>query len=687
MIFTAQNKKIIGALLFIFLCLTLLFAQSDNLATNPLDANRNTALLCLEQSKDAVAQMDWQTAYDKAELGISYDGEIADLWFIKALSAENLQSSQNIAKQDIIQMLATALNGMSWIQYNRDGARIMYADLLSDTTEYEGALNVLNAMPSISGSDADYIRAKVYYRTQNFASARRIVANAKSLYPDDARFPFLFFMYEQEQMHNEDVKNYANLLLKNITQWSLEYPEIVLYASSYSDSDDEKVRLVKEYGATGLRHQLYVLRSLEYGILSEQKAFELLVTYSASGIYYDYLHQFIARLTDEAVKAQVDEWLTAFAGTLLFDVNGDLIVDVSANYKRGRATKVVFDKNQNGKPVWTANCDFGVPYSMILKDGNDTLEYGTYPALKTVQSIVNGTTIFYELTASALEWTPLDIVAAPFDGLATEFFIPVPKKDALRMTPLALLSGASRIDCAVRERENASVRLTLLDGKIQSALYSANGQPYAFAVFRDGILHFRNVDVDNDGFYELTETYAYAPDAIDEYMAEDAQQKLSYDLFGELDMAYGLYLEKAVHDTDKDGRADFFEEFGKNGERIATWDSDGDGFWEIRTILSGNIETSVFIHPVSQAEITVVKQNGKPISVETPRGYQAIYQDDFYGDLYWIGEKVEFATSQKVMKYFNLSSAKGVSLLDFLPNKRILAVKLGDCYFGELFEN
>ena len=50
-------------------------------------ANRRTALICLEQSNEAKKQGHWVDVYEKSSLGVAYDGNIPDLWLLRAEAA------------------------------------------------------------------------------------------------------------------------------------------------------------------------------------------------------------------------------------------------------------------------------------------------------------------------------------------------------------------------------------------------------------------------------------------------------------------------------------------------------------------------------------------------------------------------------------------------------------------------
>ena len=645
-------------------------------------ANRRTALICLEQSNEAKKQGHWVDVYEKSSLGVAYDGHIPDLWLLRAEAAAEL----NRPKVEIISYVETALNTSEWIQDRTNSARLLYADLLSDTCEWRKSLIVLEHEPRLVSNDADFVRAKDYYCSGNLEAARKIVRDAKTLYPDDGRFQLLFLQRERNNTGSREVAAYAASLLKTHTLWSGEYPEILVQAAHYSATDEERIRLLKAYAAQGLQDELHTVLSLRYGIISENTAFEFMVGFAEKGLMYEHLREFVSLLKTEEVKTKVKEWLGAFAGVLIFDTNHDGIPDLSAEYKRGRASFIRYDENQDGLSSWQAFCDFGVPFSLTLPEKEIVLDYGIYPSLSRISDSKND--IVYELTADTTMWTPLNIVLAPFETLGIKFFIPNPKRNVKLPQENVILAFASSVNRPTPERDGGRIRFSLLDGIPQTAVYYQNDVPYAYGFFENGRLQFRSVDIDDDGFFELTEIYNYSPAKVGRYISLVEQQKLCEDLFGSKYMLQGTYCTNMIHDSNKDGRSDSFIEILGNGERIISWDTDAepDGAWDIRSIIKGDSQIDQFIHPVSKEEITIMNKNGRPVSIISPLGMQQIIQDDFFTNLYWIEQAQGYEISQQVMNYFNLSPAQGVSILDIIDDKRLLVVHIGDYYFGEIFD-
>ncbi len=153
---------------FQFLCFSICFicllsklpAQTDSgVETVPMSpsaeaASRRTALRCLQLSRNFMLKSEWSNAARQAALGCRYDGSISDLWYIQA---ESLFRSGSAAGT-VLPLVAKAVTLNTWVDNNRDEARLLYARLLSDTTDPVAALEQLDDEPVLDSADAEYLR-------------------------------------------------------------------------------------------------------------------------------------------------------------------------------------------------------------------------------------------------------------------------------------------------------------------------------------------------------------------------------------------------------------------------------------------------------------------------------------------------------------------------------------------------
>ena len=141
---------------FLFSCaFNFLWAQSKEVSV----ANRKTAERCLKLAENCMMAEDWDNALRQSELGLAYDESISDLFYIKAMAQNNL----NVRRGEVLDTIKLAFEKNSWVNYNKNGARVLYADLLSEIGLYNESLNLLNEKPLIYSADAEFIRIKNFY--------------------------------------------------------------------------------------------------------------------------------------------------------------------------------------------------------------------------------------------------------------------------------------------------------------------------------------------------------------------------------------------------------------------------------------------------------------------------------------------------------------------------------------------
>ena len=116
----------IGFVIILLWCSMPVLAQSASVKRSAAAANRKTAERCLSLSENFMLNSDWSNALSQAELGLSYDDSISDLMYVKAVAL----SSLGYAKADVIKVIEEAFAHDNWINYSKNSARILYADML-----------------------------------------------------------------------------------------------------------------------------------------------------------------------------------------------------------------------------------------------------------------------------------------------------------------------------------------------------------------------------------------------------------------------------------------------------------------------------------------------------------------------------------------------------------------------------
>ncbi len=704
-------------LIFVFAVFALsLCSFSAFSASSVQRANRRTAVRCLSLAKSYLSSGDFENALSQVELGLSYDENVSDLWYIKAAA----MSQKGEARAFLIPLVQRAVTEGEWVDYNRDSARILYADLLCDTGEYIQALAVLDTNPRIFSSDAEFIRAKSYYRIgteDSVSKAREKINTARKIYGNDMRFPELFFRHEysimknMEKMENAEkesgdgtgdgfsenpssalVRKIADSFIAKMPEYENPDDELEIYAAIFASGERQK-RLLEAFSAHGLRHPLYAGIALENGLLTEGEAWDYFSSFADGKISLSLLEDFLPHITDKDTAESVREYLNAYSGTLTLDTNGDLEENLTVVYSRGRPESFFWDSANDGIIEWNVKCDFGVPETIDLTDGNIRLSYGTYPgiveALYKSARYENGAAVF-RIHDGEMSWSPFDIkTSALVKGLFDfDFYIPFPEENSSHLNAGLFLSSCYSYEVPTEERENSFIRFSVLDGQIQGSEYIQDGRLYASGAFVDSLPETRSVDNDGDGVFETTEFFGFDPENEYETSLAD-QEQLMTNLFGLPASGSGLFVRMIQIDRNQDTVPDFTEEYLPLGGKITRWDNDYDGNWEIsykkypQEKGSPLVEESEFLSFFEKESVKITSIDGVPSGVSVGGTERKVTKGSYDG-FYWIGEQGGAEDEYSLLKDFDFSAPQGTSMLLENGSERMIAVKIGGNIYGTL---
>ena len=664
-------------------------------------AHRRTALRCLTTASNYAVKKDWQSAVSQSQLGLSYDESISDLWYIFAVG----QNALGASKADVLTIVEKSLNCNDWVDYNRDNARILYADLLADTMRYDLVFDVLDSVPFVYSADAEYIRAKAYYRLGDAASvsnARSKIASARKIYPTDTRFPLLFFTYESVHTPDALSAQLADAFISQISQYAEAAPdkdaELEIYAASFATGNSRE-KLLKSFTARGLIHPMYAKVALEAGLISEKEAFEYIASFADNEIDYSYFRDFLPLLTDAAVKKEAEEYFNAYGGLITRDMSGDGVADIIVKYYRGRPQTITYDSNQDGKCDWSIECDFGIPVSGTLYNHPEarkcTFTWNSFPYLSSFTFLDGNDEVSasFEMVSEELKWTPVrverDRLISSVSG--AQFFFPVLQIDERKMTRDVLLNSCSSFTAATRERENGILVATILNGNVHTIDYFADGVQYAHAQFEGNIPTLRIVDSDNDGVFETTEYYEFDETGLADVHSFEEEQTVMTNLFGYPSFGAQFYLRMIQVDENADTVPDFTEEYFAGRGRTSSWDLDGDGAWNVRVSVRPHannedvIEDDMFYDSYDGSVVVVTSVNGIPSSV-SHNGQTLSVTKDQKCDFYWVGEVGKSSHAQKAEAMLKADGRQGFSAIveDEDKKQRIHAVHVGKFYYGQL---
>ena len=688
-------KKLSGSFFLFASILMLLFgAEAVYAQSGSAAANRQTALRCLQIAKEYTAVQAWDSAVSQIRLGLSYDDSIADLWYL--LAAADRGKGESVS--EILPVVETALKTGDWVDYNRNSARLLYAQLLSDTGRHQEASSILDEKPFIYSADAELIRIKTFYFQNTDTSlekARDKIDAARRIYPGDLRFPELFFRHEHAlelsgTQRSRKVQQTADAFIAQLQNLKTADAGLEIYAS-YFTAGEAHIRMLKAFSAAGLKHPVYALEALKAGLMTQRASLAYFLDFADTSVSYEILEQFIPLLTEDDVKKQFADYLTAYDGIITEDTDGDFEKNLTVKYLRGRPSELTWDKNNDGVAEWSAVCDFGAPQNVTLKNGT-AIEYGIYPSVvKVSYPGKDGSTVMqFNMTAGAYSYAPFSMVSDKRinAALGCEFFYPEIQYKVSEPERSALFKSASSYELPSTENGGAVIRFTLLDGKVQSADYYRGSILYARASFTGGMPTARMIDGDGDGIFETVESIGYDADNT-MHCSQEERNKVSEALLGRAVPDSKLYVKMIQVDQNEDTVPDFTEEYLPDNGKISSWDYDADGFWDVRYVRYPEkkgepvLEDSLFYTVPEHVLVTISFVGGKPVRVTSGNEKYDVETGSAEG-FYWIGTKGTPADEKTCIDSLNLIPDQGVCTIADTDTNRILTVKIGKKCFGRL---
>ncbi len=682
------NKKIFFVILFL---VSVSFMFAENLSSSQI-ANRQTALRCAQIAKSLLMEENYAQAFSQAELGLAYDEKISDLWYIKAMVAK----VQKNPVAEVLEFSQKAFSYADWTYFSEDLGIILYAENLINTGKSEFAYEVLENRKDVYSRDAEYLRALSCYLLGDVTKARNIISSAINVFPEDVRFPKLFYKSEYyssiflDKEIDDGALSLASKLNSKISLWTKNCNEILFYAHFFEQDQDLAKRMMYQYFSEFDLIPESIPTAIENQVLSQEDARVAFENFCKNGIEVNLFKKIIASFTDEKQKILLVSFLSKFSGIVTYDINNDFIIDMKVTYNAGRPSFIQQDFNQDNVIDCEIVCDFGTP--SILYDYIENLEisYGTYPFIDSVK-IYDDTNYF--LIKDSFDWTIVDFIAENL-CMDFKFYFVKPILTDAKINISELFSNSYRISSEIIKNDGIyQKRFVLANGLPVQSNYAKNGIPYATAIFEGGHILYRNVDKNNDGIYEVTEFYQFDSFNHKNFIQEDERIELYRELFGTIDVLEGLYISKISIDDNSDDIAECIEEFLPSGKKTSWFDSNGNLSVSYEKIIDIDnpdviIEKSIFVNPISKKNITVEFENGSPKKLFDEAEVFEVLQNDIT-PIFWINSIPEDNLATCVFEFFNEETEQGkVYILEFpeFENVRILAIKIGENFFAESFE-
>lgn len=705
-------KKIKLICFFAFFCISCNFLFAETVVTvatqssaeavqtvSPEVSASNTRIAerYLASAEKYLFAENWNSAFSQAELGLHYDNTISDLYYIKALA----MTKKGEKRADVYTVIKQAIEKDKWTNYNRNGARILYGDILSDLGLYDDSIAVLDQKPFIYSADAEFIRIKNYYRmgtADSISQARAKLNSVRKVYPADTRFPKLFFIFEMLFMNRaemdseinyeipEIVKSISTDYINRIPDYDNNDIDTEVMALLFADGQ-QQTRLLKAVGEKNSNSPLYAYAGLKTGILSEEKAYNLFFESSADNYNLDLLKAFAALIQNEGLRTNLHDRLNSFTGTLFVDEELDLRIELTIQYERGRPVKVSYDADNDDVLDLQAECDFGVPVRLEFHNADMTLEYNSYPAVKQIE--MNEQKMLFNFLDKDFSYEPFDMTAEKlFTQFNVNFFIPYVNREVTVPEEYMLAKKASSVVVKTNERRNSEVKYSVYDGMPVYAAFYEGSKRYAYASMEAGYPFVRYVDTDGDEYFETIESYDFSFSR--KFISEESKQLVN-NVFGDNVFSADMFLLSVEIDRNGNTINEFKEEYTAYNGKKTFWDNDDDSHWDCAYIRHSDEsnsdvlrEEAIFYDKKGNEIVSLVSENGTP-SLISYMGNQYPVIPGEKKSLYWLEQKGDLECEEIIEKdnwkgYLN----GAVKLIEYKDNVRLFVIRIDSSVYCRL---
>ena len=684
-------KKILNFICILFLSSCFLFAQNS-----VSEANRNTAIRCLKLAETCLMGDDWNNALKQAELGLSYDSDISDLIYVKAAAQIHLGKT----KAEVLNTIKEAFEKDQWVEYTKNGARILYADLLSDLGCYEESLDVLQKDSFLLSADSEFIRIKNYYRMgtpSSLSDARLKVNTSRRIYPNDRRFPNIFFVFELMYLNEaertgveyeipEIVQTIAESYISKLPDYNGDDLDVELMATFFAN-DEDRLRLLKAIDAKDTsNNSLMALACMKADVYSDEEAFDMFFESADNNFHLGLLENFALNITDDNVKKQFVDKLLNYDGTIVIDEDYDLQPELTIQYEVGRPANITYDKNNDGVIDMYMTFDFGTPDFVSLNENNVNMYYSSYPAVSKVS--FDDEQFAFDFFNDDYKANIVELVTDNvFDKLGLEFYVPSVSKETGILSLEQLAEKANAVELPTTERNNSRVVYKILDGKLVFADFFDNDKNYGYCDFSKGMPFIRYVDQDGDGSFETLETYNLSESEDDFITPEETNFVKS--IFNSSAFEDNLYLSKVQIDRNSNTIYEFTEEYLGLGGKITSWDNDDNGIIDVQYIKypqepgTSLKEDSIFFDNMGNPYITINFLGGVPLKMNYLDSEVIIYAGDS-DNFYWIDEEGGEAAEKTIVDNIIPKLSDGVVSVYQVGEIRVSAIKVNDNIFCKI---
>jgi tetratricopeptide (TPR) repeat protein len=443
-----------------------------------------------------------------------------------------------------VALIEKAVKLDSWTDTSPLEARAALAGLYLRTKRFRESLALYNSLRSDDVYSGEHARnrALAAYGAGDVKGAEEILRSALREFPEDRRIPLAYVKI----LLQRGLSAAARTIVERGRRQFPDEPGFLFYKIALDRDAASRKADFELYRRKGGRDPAVVLYLLGADNATFTAALDFFFNQKGddSVLLIEALVQGLSR--NKARRAEAIRRLGTLEGEKTVDADGDGYYEEKYLFKENEPVTAIIDKNQDGVPEADIELENNTPVSIKVvrpAGGTERLFYNGYPRLSRVVIETGTAADTYEIVPDALRFAPLTALPSP---AAFKFRVGWPRS----VTPPAAAS-LDRVSYSLTE-DPADRRLPLRKWDLYAGRKTMlhedtyrTGRFDRIVVYdAQGLPARGRIDIDGDGYYEITETYV------------------------------GGVLTRIAYDENKDGRPDYWQ--NATGS-VLEWDLNGDG--------------------------------------------------------------------------------------------------------------
>lgn len=483
-----------------------LFAPLGAAAQEPFDAVDTGVARAYYRGARALVEQDLPgEAARLLDVALQFSRRDSDILYLQA----ELFSREQRSTRAALEAARDAISANNWTDFDERTGRLLLADLLFRTREYQSVVDVLSAIEETPIPEPVLLRlARAFAALGDLREARDLAERGEALYPDATGFSVVLL-----RLDDEPGFQWGRWLRQNASSDPAVLSAMLYYAERQPVAREAR-EIIDLYRSLGGSDPLAILIDMESGGRSDLDTFRRLGGFEDLGL----VRRLYPLSAVVGVREEVDEFVVTADGWLVSDADRDGFFESRSLFDAGTLRRREWDLNQNGLAERTVLFDGLSPLEVVEREpppispAGQTVEslrmsYDPYPWVDSVSARDESGIRDYRLIPQRVSYEVLE------SGLDRGTEVPdmlIPLEYVSALVPLGTVRRyAVRLE--VRHDDGATPRR--IESYDSGVIYlsehdgNADGDIDYIAEYAGGEIVSATRDLDADGFFEVVEQY------------------------------------------------------------------------------------------------------------------------------------------------------------------------------------